>query len=379
MKIFLDSNIIIADYNLSSPYFQVLESFLRRTNSSLFVPLIVLEEVKSKYREDLLQASRKFWDALKRLYYLEWSLQSERSKWPSEFEIPSPADNPLLDVERKVEGYFNYLESRLKLIDAQRPDYPTVPHARVAERAITRRKPFSEAGKGYKDTIIWETILAEAASDSEEIVFITNNTKDFSAQGSACLHDDLKHDLKTSGISEERVTLYTSVESFVNSFVAPRLKRLDDLEKQLSEGAFASLSLQKLLEDREEEVTSVINNELPDLLDEPRFDEPSVVGLYHPAQIDSVVVYENDKTTLFVQFGANIDVDVEFFIEKGDYYVLDEEQDDFSIYDPDWNEWVMRGGKNITTDIDCSLIFNLEKNEVANFKVLGVSRIWSDE
>jgi hypothetical protein len=239
----------------------------------------VLEEVKSKYREDLLQASRKFWDALKRLHYLEWSLQSERSKGPSEFEIPSPADNPLLDVERKVEGYFNYLESRLKLL----------------------------------------------------------------------------------------------------SFVAPRLKRLDDLEKQLSEGTFASLSLQKLVEDRDEEVTSLINNELPDLLDEPRFDEPSVVGLYHPAQIDSVVVYENDKTTLFVQFGANIDVDVEFFIEKGDYYVLDEEQDDFSIYGPDWNEWVMRGGRNITTAIDCSLIFNLEKNKVANFKVLGVSRIWSDE
>lgn len=378
MKVFFDSNIIIADYNLSSPHMRVLDAFLQRTNGRLFIPKIVMEEVKSKYREDLTKVTRKFWESLKQLHYLEWSLESAGFEKPSKFEIPSEPENPLLNIEMKVEVYSRNLESKLNLLNAHYLNFPSVSHESVTKRAISKRKPFSESGKGYRDTLIWESILAEAASDDEEIVFITNNTKDFAAEDSTSLHPHLKLDLNMLGISEDRVKLYANLGNFIDSFVTPQLTRLDDLEKQLTEGTFAPLNLQKLLEDREEEITKVLNEELPALLSEPKFDEPTVVGLYHPGKIQSVSVYQNDKTTLFAVFNADFDVDIEFYIFKGDYYVLDEKEDEFSIYDHDWNEWVMRGGKNITVTVVCTFIFDLEKNLVSSFRVLGVDRRWYD-
>ena len=56
-----------------------------------------------------------------------------------------------------------------------------------------------------------------------------------------------------------------------------------------------------------------------------------VENLYYPASISSVSVYQNEENTLFIEFIANYDVDVEFFISKADYYTLDEEKDKFYI------------------------------------------------
>ncbi len=364
MKIFFDANILIADYHLSSPYMGVLITFLHRTDAKLFVPIVVLEEVKQKYREHLLQETKKFEKSLKQMKYLAPSLEFV---------------NPQMDIKAQGEVYSKKLESSLQFfLNAKYLDLPSVSHDLVVKRAINKRKPFSDSGRGYRDTLIWENILAEAKSDDEEIVFITNNAKDFAAEDSTSLHPDLKLDLNRLGISEDRVKLYPDLGSFIDSVVTPQLTRLRDFEKQLTEGTFAPLNLQKLLEDREEEITKGINDELPDLLAEPKFDEPTVVGLYHPAQIQSVSVYQNDKTTLFAEFNADFDADIEFFIFKGDYYILDEEEDEFSIYDPDWNEWVMRGGKNITVSVVSTIIFDSEKNEVTSFRVLGVDKRWHD-
>lgn len=375
MKVFLDSNIIIADYNLTSPHVEVLRAFLRRTNSSLLIPRIVLEEVKNHYREDLEQAMKAYWKSLERLHHLEWSLQSDRPFREKPLEKP-PEDHPLVNIEKKVEGYSLYLDSRLKELNARYVDFPSVPHSSVANRAVSKRKPFSESGKGYRDTLIWESILAEATPDKEPISLITKNTKDFAAEDSNSLHQDLIEDLTVLGMPKDRVKLYSSLEGFIESHVAPLLSRLTEVEKQLTEGTFKPLSLQKFLELQEQEIVKVINEELPDLLSEPKFDEPSVENLYQPAVISSVSVYQNEENTLFIEFITNYDVDAEFFIFKADYYTLDEEEDEFSIYDSDWNEWTMRGGKNIAISADLTLIFDTTKNEVTSFKITGLNRVW---
>jgi hypothetical protein len=93
---------------------------------------------------------------------------------------------------------------------------------------------------GYHDFLIWRTIVAEAATDDFEVVFVTNNARDF-AEG-AKLHPDLLADLRSSGVDPSRVTWIASIRDFNERYIVPRLREEEALKAELVSGtAEASL------------------------------------------------------------------------------------------------------------------------------------------
>jgi hypothetical protein len=86
-------------------------------------------------------------------------------------------------------------------------------HDLIVARDLAARKPFNRNGKGYRDTLIWESFLqwlrdTGAGSDSE-IFFLSRNTTDFAESDQ--LHADLVADLP----AETGVTLTTSLSVVV--------------------------------------------------------------------------------------------------------------------------------------------------------------------
>jgi hypothetical protein len=79
--------------------------------------------------------------------------------------------------------------------------YPEVPHQVVAARALARRRPFDRLGHdGYRDTLVWESVLAHARSlpRGSRVAFVSRNSKDFAAdgdEGSDALHPHLVQDV----------------------------------------------------------------------------------------------------------------------------------------------------------------------------------------
>lgn len=69
--------------------------------------------------------------------------------------------------------------------------YPTVAHDAVVSRMLSGKRPFRSASdnvkgeqknykeKGYKDFLIWQTVLDLARTDGGPIVFISRNVNDF--------------------------------------------------------------------------------------------------------------------------------------------------------------------------------------------------------
>jgi len=51
------------------------------------------------------------------------------------------------------------LSEEVKRMNAQSPDYADISHADIVTRDLKRRKPFQQNGKGYRDTLLWETIV----------------------------------------------------------------------------------------------------------------------------------------------------------------------------------------------------------------------------
>jgi hypothetical protein len=75
--------------------------------------------------------------------------------------------------------------------------YPDVSHRQVVARALARRRPFDEDGHdGYRDALIWETVLALARTlPHSRITLVSRNRKDFADDHGDALHPHLRADV----------------------------------------------------------------------------------------------------------------------------------------------------------------------------------------
>jgi hypothetical protein len=140
-----------------------------------------------------------------------------------------------LSIEAECGKYHEHLKKQLFLAD--QTSYKDVDVASLVHRALARKKPFDSNGKvGFRDSIIWETILLLVKRKPDEILFITRNTKDFCENGQ--LHKDLLADLVINGLSNVSVTVCEGLSRFIEVYVKPSLEKLDEIQKQINDDRF---------------------------------------------------------------------------------------------------------------------------------------------
>jgi len=208
-------------------------------------------------------------------------------------------------------------------------------------------KPFKENGDGYKDYLIWKSIVEclENAPEAMPTYFLTNNRRDFCADGSTplTLHPDLASQLPEG----QSVNVYLDVGSFFGGMIAPHLKGLDinDIPDDLANRAIAliesnltgysAFGFEGVPIQNEARITNVDNTEIVE------------------REIQSL-----DDDELLVTFNCECDADIEGFIDKSEYYSGDHDVD---VWDSDWNDWVMAVSTNARLPV--RVIFTYSKSE----------------
>jgi len=117
-------------------------------------------------------------------------------------------------------------------------DYPDIKHEIVVKRALQRKKPFKTDGStGYRDYLVWQTCLEVARRyASEEIHFITENTRDFADQNDReKLHPDLLADLIEMKIPESRFFYWSSLRNFIDKYAKQKLEIIEAHEALVDE------------------------------------------------------------------------------------------------------------------------------------------------
>lgn len=179
MDVILDSNILRSDFLLRSKEFEVLLNYLEKTESSIILPQIVLDEIKGLYTSTLRDRIRESEKVLRNI-----NLMLSDSKDQIEISI--------IDVDDCVKKYEDYVIKKLKIKAKHIIPYKNDFLPEISHRAINRLKPAGEKGQGFRDVLIWLTIKDYcASSQGKQIIFISNNTDDFANKDKTDLDESL--------------------------------------------------------------------------------------------------------------------------------------------------------------------------------------------
>jgi hypothetical protein len=366
MHLVLDTSILCGDYHLGGTSFRTLTEWLDRAERhTLNLPEIVLDEVVNKYREQLSQNCAKLNKQVAQLRYLTGS------------DILEPLSE---DTRQQLSGGFQAtLRIKLDALNTQFLPYPEIPHEKLVRRALARRKPFAASGAGYRDALIWHTILDLVRSDtSERVAFITANTKDF-MDDEHRLHPDLAADLLELAVEQGRVSIYDSLDTFITEHVKPELEELEGLKVELSSGRFSGTNLI-------DDLSLQVRNWLASMEFEPEelgllaeFNEPTVAGVSGLTISTVNGVFRLKEGEVLIAMEIDVEAEVHFFILKSNYYTFDEKSAPY-IWNYNWNDHVMAGIELVEMTLEVSLTLKEEPVEITSLDVdanLGAVSRWT--
>jgi len=200
MLIFLDSNIFFNNWYAKNPHFQYLFNFINNESHTLLLSKLVIEETNNNRRKEVDSILQKY-NEVARAYRKVTAFQ--RSDIGINIDC---GEYDLLDVLKdKTENVVVFEYSELK-------------HDEVVERALGEKRPFLKSEKGYRDTLIWLSLLyyIKSTKQDKNVIFISNNKSDFFRKKSkeVFLHEDLLKDIQDYNI-KNNIIPYDSLYSFV--------------------------------------------------------------------------------------------------------------------------------------------------------------------
>ena len=210
--VILGTSVLCQDIRLTGSGARVFLGNVKLIPATILVPEVVIDEVTNHFREKLEAAQREFAQAQRRLTAL---LSDPR---------PTLESAP---IECAASEYRQSLLKQLSDAGGRTLPYPDIPHHKIVERDLMRRKPFKRDGSGYRDLLIWESVRRVMRGGHERIAFLTANTRDFAANG------EIHGDLATDVLNPKRIELFTSLKEFNNRHIHPRQQTADRLQQEL--------------------------------------------------------------------------------------------------------------------------------------------------
>lgn len=209
-SILVDTNIIVPEYRLEGARTRVLLRAIPSTSHTLYVPRVVIDEVASTMQRKITKLRDGFAERIEHP-----SNSAIRRNVRSLFQIPS--DGAIL---REVDNYREWLIEKLVGSGARIVDYPKVDHADVVGRQTRGRRPFqpNRDDEGYRDTLVWESVIDIAHTVQGNVVFVSEDKGAF-ADGER-LHPHLVSDLRFHGIDPARIRYCSQFVEFAKEYLS---------------------------------------------------------------------------------------------------------------------------------------------------------------
>lgn len=342
----LDTNIYVKVFWLKHSRFTMLEASLVPLNLIWAMPDVVMDELVAKYDEDLLALETQ----------TEQLAKTRRNLTNTDFDIIH-VDRTVQrhDYQRFISGFFN---ERRKI----RIPYPEILHKDVVQRASYKTRPFRPNGDGYRDTLIWMSVLDKLqGDDNTEVLFVTNNSADFFDKNGQ-LHSDLANDLVIRKIDRSRIQCFNSLESLIKEILAPQLEEIENVKTHIKNDKWDILTTDILLDELQKRLQyQEVSLNLPD-----SNDGQATIDWIDTVEIDYVdIVSKISESKLFVSLFATAYIKFEYFVDKTDLYLYDyNEPRKYEVEEHNWNDHVARVSSHQDTNMEINLIIDTENKSI---------------
>ena len=362
MKVVLDSGILIRDFRMESPSFQAFLSQHANAGHQFIMLDLVRDEVLNKYQEFLQQQKAD----------IDTGIHGIRLKTGRNIATPISND----DITQMCNDYAALLNEKLETFRATILEYPSIPHKKVVMRALQRKKPFDPEGhKGYRDALIWESILSLAASEPVTIAFVCLNPRDFADKNTRLLHQTLQEEISNLNNEHGDVIYFPDLESFVSTEIEPYLQMVDELIPEITGEGYKGFDLPNFTLNDLYEFIQYETLEPRDI-DLPRsFEELQISSIEDVNGIENVVIHPLFGSNLLISYEASASVGFTFLIEHAAYFdISDELLEKIEVWNSDWNEYYRMCWVQLDDIVmEIKLIFNKESATVQSAELVNIS------
>ncbi|OWF90997.1 hypothetical protein B4916_12025 [Yersinia intermedia] len=220
LKILIDTNIFHNSYYIKSIDLRLILSFINNEEHELLLSDIVLKEVEKHFIDGYTSARDKLSSALNE-YNRFFPLGDETKVEHLEGFTENDDRNPVkYNFQRQLNKYID--PNKIVIVNSDK-----VSHNSICNKAFYNKKPFKKDGSGYKDSLIWFSFLEYLADNEidEEVAFVSNNWKDFSADDKGvkedkdvCIfHDDLIEDIASYGVKAE-IKHFNTISNLISHY-----------------------------------------------------------------------------------------------------------------------------------------------------------------
>jgi hypothetical protein len=326
MIIILDTNIIFDDWLLNGTQMEILAKLIKKDVHQLWVPQLVIDE-SSRHFERKCEESRKSIEKMNKILHV---LELKPPNFP--------------EPEKARSDYKKKLLKRLKDLDAKILPLPHVKLQMILDRDLDERKPFESSGKGFRDTLIWETILNVCEEHNEDVVLISNDRgyNDLSNEknNNQRLHEHLLADLEARGIEEKRIKIRRSLREFNNDFSIPMMDNVyregDDLRGTLAE----TLDPVRMLNGYKKDAIEQIGEKLPELLsiDPGSIERLSFIDWPGGTRLFSVTDLGNNRISAVIRTSIVFDIKLNVNWEEDIHIIGFRAHKTIIILESQWNQ-----------------------------------------
>ena len=219
MIIIIDTTETFGDFTLSGAHWKLVEEFLGRENALLVVPEVVVEETVNHFREKLEEAARD---------------QAAASRTLSTL-TGAQVETKIIDIADSIAQYRTRLKERLERLSAQSLPMAGVDVTTLVARALRHEPPFDREGqRGFRDAVLWESLLTFLKINRTQAYFVTRNVRDFCEQGGQ-LHVSLKRDLEALGTPAVSVDICRGLKELIEKHLRPKLALLEETRLKIQE------------------------------------------------------------------------------------------------------------------------------------------------
>lgn len=184
MIVILDANVIVSDPLLRGSIWPQLADAISGDRIEVLLPRLALEEAIATYQR------------LREAKAVEIQAVGRRASR----EVQKHLERAVASALKEGKRYPKLISKSLSAVGVTILETPRDSHLDVARRAINRRRPFDDAGSGYRDALHWMSVLEVVDDRYEEhdIVFVSADRRAFGASGKSNdqLHPHLLEELE---------------------------------------------------------------------------------------------------------------------------------------------------------------------------------------